>query len=207
LRPTGWRSCHWRPASPDRARSPSSLACEAAVSFWPSVEVREIAPDVRLDLDEEAPGRPRHRPCLERPRSRYDRDGRLAPLGPGPRSPTRLSRRAAVSIPRPCLISGPPSRPSPVPAYPKSLPARPAGALFDGGRTDSHVRTAQVHSGLRLRDRLRRTGDRKIGQGHRRTGHESDGNRTRIGQQSDGDRSDIAGGNSGCGSRWRRDRK
>jgi Nuclease-related domain len=41
-------------------------------------------------------------------------------------------------------------------------PARSAGALFGGGRTDSHDRTAQVHTGLRLTDRCgaRRPGNR-----------------------------------------------
>ena len=39
------------------------------------------------------------------------------------------------------------------PSLPQLLPARPAGALFGGGRTDSHFRTAQVHIGLRLTDR------------------------------------------------------
>ena len=50
----------------------------------------------------------------------------------------------------------PKARPYAPAPYPACLPARPAGAPFLGGRTDSHHRTSSLAIALRLTDRSRR---------------------------------------------------
>jgi uncharacterized protein YuzE len=94
----------------------------------PSVDTRELAPDVRLDLDEK--GRPvgldiDHASECSRPR--YDRDGGLARSRPRPAT-TRSAEppHDRAPCPNPRLISGEPVFPLPPPG--SHLAAAPARA-------------------------------------------------------------------------------
>jgi hypothetical protein len=50
----------------------------------------------------------------------------------------------------------------PIPECPEALPARPAGVLLLGGRTDSHDRTSRLNIASRLTSRCRRCGSKNV---------------------------------------------